>query len=126
MAPNKSTTVADDEAAKKRKRDKAEDREERQARKKHKSKSKSHPKPNAIQDGNVQPQKSAGNKAESLEPAAVQSPVLAQSNGTSNGLEMTKRRLSPAGEQPSASWKVSKPIGGRMLDIDPVFSTDEG
>jgi len=24
-----------------------------------------------------------------------------------------------------ASWKVSKPMGGRMLDIDPVFSPDE-
>jgi NET1-associated nuclear protein 1 (U3 small nucleolar RNA-associated protein 17) len=23
------------------------------------------------------------------------------------------------------SWKVSKPMGGRMLDIDPVFSPDE-
>jgi len=25
----------------------------------------------------------------------------------------------------SAAWKVSKPMGGRMLDIDPVFSSDE-
>jgi NET1-associated nuclear protein 1 (U3 small nucleolar RNA-associated protein 17) len=24
-----------------------------------------------------------------------------------------------------ASWKVSKPMGGRMLDIDPIFSPDE-
>ncbi len=25
----------------------------------------------------------------------------------------------------SAAWKVSNPMGGRMLDIDPVFSSDE-
>lgn len=25
----------------------------------------------------------------------------------------------------SAPWKLSKPMGGRMLDIDPVFSPDE-
>ena len=30
----------------------------------------------------------------------------------------------PVGGQ-LASWKVSKPMGGRMLDIDPVFSSDE-
>lgn len=24
-----------------------------------------------------------------------------------------------------AGWKVSKPMGGRMLDIDPIFTADE-
>lgn len=46
----------------------------------------------------------------------------------SGGLELTnaspelKGALVPGRFAP---WKVSKPMGGRMLDIDPVFSSDE-
>lgn len=28
-------------------------------------------------------------------------------------------------QQRIAPWKLSKPMGGRMLDIDPIFSPDE-
>lgn len=43
-------------------------------------------------------------------------------------LELSDVSLQPSAGPVSerlAAWKLSKPMGGRMLDIDPVFSTDE-
>ena len=37
----------------------------------------------------------------------------------SNGKESKKKAVE------SATWKVSEPVGGQMLDVDPVFSPDE-
>lgn len=113
MMSSQSTTVADVDAAKKRKRDK-EERHERRVRKKLKSKSKTNLKAN---DNQI-------SKVGSPEPSAVQSLVLAPTDPDSNDLTMAQRRAARV-EGPSASWKVSKPIGGRMLDIDPIFSADE-
>lgn len=67
-----------------------------------------------------------------------------QENGISQESTGTPRKAAPrqtdgemelpgASSQPTtalsrerlAAWKVSKPMGGRMLDIDPVFSADE-
>ena len=45
-----------------------------------------------------------------------------------SGLELADASLQPSAGPVSerlAAWKLSKPMGGRMLDIDPVFSTDE-
>lgn len=121
MVASQSITAADADTAKKRKRE--EDREERRLRKKHKSKSKSHSKANASEADDVQPHGSNGHKAESLETISTQSLVVAQPETDSNGLKVAKRTTTPGDK--STSWRVSNPIGGRMLDIDPVFSADE-
>lgn len=113
MAPNRPTAV-DADAAKKRKRDKAEDREDRKARKKQKSKSKSHLNANTDQVGEVQPGNSTSDKGL----------VLAQSNASLSVLDMVQKEGAQV-EGSSVSWKVSKPIGGRMIDLDPIFSPDE-
>lgn len=47
-------------------------------------------------------------------------------NGTAEG-ESGKRQLeiSRQFDDGEAGWKVSKPMGGRMLDIDPILTDDE-
>lgn len=121
MAPTNPTT-AEADAMKKRKRDKAEDRDDRNARKKHKSKSKLQY--NAIGDdtGKSRVQDST---AREDEPDAEQPMVLAVSDTSPSGLGTVVQKQEAQVEGPSASWKISKPIGGRMLDIDPIFSADE-
>lgn len=61
--------------------------------------------------------------------------VSGDSNGVlASGPIMTKRlkrRARAAGDKPTvedfkgSGWKVSDPVGGRLLDLDPVFSPDE-
>lgn len=48
--------------------------------------------------------------------------VLQQRDGD---VELADASSKLPADRRSASWKVSKPMGGRMLDIDPVFSPDE-
>lgn len=36
-----------------------------------------------------------------------------------------KGKKSKANDLDTATWKVSEPVGGQMLDVDPVFSPDE-
>lgn len=36
-----------------------------------------------------------------------------------------KRKKSKEKDIETATWKVSEPLGGQMLDVDPVFSPDE-
>jgi NET1-associated nuclear protein 1 (U3 small nucleolar RNA-associated protein 17) len=115
MAPTRDRTV-DSEAVKKRKRDRAETEEERRNRKKQKSKRKSLPQQNGQQDGDDL-QTHPGAQSE-------------QTNGLSDAKDLQLVRQDHTNRQvesvsPATPWKVSKPIGGRMLDIDPVFSVDE-
>lgn len=117
MAPTRDRN-GDSERAAKRKRDKAETEEERRNRKKQKSKRKSLPEQNGQQDEDDAP---TSHIAESQSQPADEIMDTAEKQlvrkGASNGLvEVAKS---------SAAWHVSKPIGGRMLDIDPVFSDDE-
>jgi NET1-associated nuclear protein 1 (U3 small nucleolar RNA-associated protein 17) len=98
-------------ALKKRKRDKTE--EERRTRKKHRSKSGAHDElldapENAEREG----------PSEGLELVPV-------SNGSiSTGLS-SETALGSLRRDGLSSWTVSNPMGGRMLDIDPIFSVDE-
>lgn len=105
----------DSERAAKRKRDKAETEEERRNRKKQKSKRKSLPEQGGQTDDDgvpaTQPVESKSD-AEVSNHASLQ--LLLQDN-TNGQLEVRS----------SSVWNVSKPIGGRMLNIDPVFSADE-
>lgn len=115
MAPTRDRN-GDSERATKRKRDKAETEEERRNRKKQKSKRKSLPE----QDGQKGDDAVPGSQPADSQPAD-EVPNVADlqlvTKGESNG------QLEPVNS--SAAWNVSKPIGGRMLDIDPVFSVDE-
>lgn len=113
MTPKK-LAAADADAAKKRKRDKAEDRDDRKARKKQKSKSKTSTQTNADEVDQVQPHSPTGGKVV----------VPALQDASSDGAKAVQKR-DTRGKGPSTSWKVSKPSGGRMLDLDPVFSDDE-
>lgn len=36
-----------------------------------------------------------------------------------------EKRKHEAVETASSQWKISEPIGGRMIDVDPVFTEDE-
>ncbi|KAB5578373.1 quinon protein alcohol dehydrogenase-like superfamily [Coniochaeta sp. 2T2.1] len=112
MAPTRDRN-GDSDRATKRKRDKAETEEERRNRKKQKSKRKSLPEQNGHKDDDAVPAQ------QSPEPEAVKDPAslqLVRQDGTNGQLEAVRH---------SAAWNVSKPIGGRMLDIDPAFSADE-
>lgn len=51
--------------------------------------------------------------------------ALQNTNGDLELLDTTSRALTRPEKEKLASWKLSKPMGGRMLDIDPVFSPDE-
>ena len=43
-----------------------------------------------------------------------------------NASRKEKRRSRAAGEKfKDSAWRVSDPVGGRLLDLDPVFSPDE-
>lgn len=115
MAPSRDRND-DSERASKRKREKAETEEERRNRKKQKSKRKSLPGENRQKDDDSVP---IPKPADTITPNGVSDPSNFQlvRQGDINA------RLEAVGS-PSA-WNVSRPIGGRMLDIDPVFSVDE-
>ena len=36
-----------------------------------------------------------------------------------------KKREAKAPQSNISAWKISEPIGGRMIDVDPVFTDDE-
>lgn len=111
MAPSKdSTTLA--ESLKKRKLDKTDLQEERRNRKKQKSKRKSLSE-NGDQTDAPATKSNAGSNSGNQDYVATDGQLVAQEN-TSGQLEVA-----------NSSWNVSKPIGGRMLNIDPVFSEDE-
>lgn len=49
-------------------------------------------------------------------------------NGQSSALETTGDReleVVPQFDNAEAGWRVSKPMGGRMLDIDPILTNDD-
>ncbi|KAK4105726.1 WD40 repeat-like protein [Parathielavia hyrcaniae] len=67
----------------------------------------------------------AGESASAQDDQQPSNSALQQING---GLEPPDASSQPpdgAARERLASWKVSKPMGGRMLDIDPIFSSDE-
>jgi NET1-associated nuclear protein 1 (U3 small nucleolar RNA-associated protein 17) len=41
-------------------------------------------------------------------------------------LAQSKTTVLKPTENAASSWKISKPMGGRMLDIDPILTEDEG
>lgn len=117
MAPTRDRN-GDSERAAKRKRDKAETEEERRNRKKQKSKRQSLLEQNGQQDhDDVQQSHLTDSQSQPadgvLNTAEMQIVHKEESNGQFGAVRS------------SAAWNVSKPIGGRMLDIDPVFSVDE-
>lgn len=46
-------------------------------------------------------------------------------NGDLELMDASLETAAGAIHQAKPSWKLSKPMGGRMLDIDPIFSLDE-
>lgn len=46
-----------------------------------------------------------------------------EDNTQSNGRKKKGKRSKSSGGGPA--WRVSKPFGGRMIDVDPVFTEDE-
>lgn len=102
MAGQKSPKIKDDKA-KKRKRE-ANDGE---------TKSKRHRQQR--QDAN-----DAGHERRSVR--ALESSKSSQTESTQDLVAQELPRCSDDGE---AGWRISKPMGGRMLDIDPILTTDE-
>jgi NET1-associated nuclear protein 1 (U3 small nucleolar RNA-associated protein 17) len=113
MAPSKdSPTLA--ESLKKRKLDRTDlQNEERLNRKKQKSKRKSLGEQNGEQTGTPAAQSNAGSNSRNQDYIAPQGQLVVK--------EASIGQLEVA----NSSWNVSKPIGGRMLDIDPIFAEDE-
>jgi NET1-associated nuclear protein 1 (U3 small nucleolar RNA-associated protein 17) len=56
---------------------------------------------------------------------ATNDATLQKTDGDLELLDASSQALAEPGRERLASWKLSKPMGGRMLDIDPVFSPDE-
>jgi NET1-associated nuclear protein 1 (U3 small nucleolar RNA-associated protein 17) len=52
---------------------------------------------------------------------------LAKANGTTAAVisKDQQLQLTPGSGSDEAGWKVSKPMGGRIMDIDPIFTADE-
>lgn len=100
-----------DTASLKRKREPKDDSPLSQ--KKHRRRSRSKPQDNAISE-------TAGDAVE-------HAPSASALNNAGKDLELLDASLQAAGsgQEGVASWKISNPLGGRMLDIDPVFSLDE-
>lgn len=48
-----------------------------------------------------------------------------QTNGQQNLESTTAEAGGPPGRAIVSEWKVSNPMGGRMLGIDPIYSPDE-
>jgi NET1-associated nuclear protein 1 (U3 small nucleolar RNA-associated protein 17) len=105
-----SMDVNGDTASLKRKREPKDDTPLSQ--KKHRRRSK-------LQDG------AAGETSNAEDGKELSNTTLQQTDGD---LELPDASSHPpvgALRERLASWKVSKPMGGRMLDIDPIFSPDE-
>ncbi|KAH8734906.1 WD40-repeat-containing domain protein [Ilyonectria robusta] len=109
MAGNKSTRTKDDQT-KKRKRELAEadsrSKRQRAERKENKANGR----------------KSTADLLNTLNGAS------SEKNGLSTALETTGDRelgIVPQFDNAEAGWRVSKPMGGRMLDIDPILTEDD-
>ncbi|GAB1310287.1 NET1-associated nuclear protein 1 [Madurella fahalii] len=102
-----------DTASLKRKREPRDDSPLLQ--KKHRRRSKSKLQDNAIPE-------EASNGAHEYGP---QHAALQQVNGDLELLDVSLQPPPSPVRQSAAPWKLSKPMGGRMLDIDPIFSLDE-
>lgn len=109
MAPNMDAN-GDTAALKKRKREPKDD--PALSQKKHRRQSRSKLQANADAD-------------EDASASDGQNPSKAALQQTDADLELPDASTQLSVRAKSASWKVSKPMGGRMLDIDPVFSPDE-
>ncbi|KAK2068193.1 hypothetical protein P8C59_002850 [Phyllachora maydis] len=99
-------------ALKKRKRDKIDD--ERRSSKKHRSKSRGQVEASASTD--AAPEKNGG-ICEGSEKAMI------EKEAKMDALSYAEKSKKP--DQQAALWTLSKPMGGRMLNIDPIFSVDE-
>ena len=115
MAPTRDRNGESERAAK-RKRDKAETEEERRNRRKQKSKRKSLPEQSGQDDGLEVPAGEYQEKQPNGKPWSTGELRIVRKEESNGQLERVRS---------AAAWNVSKPIGGRMLDIDPVFSVDE-
>ncbi|KPM37373.1 hypothetical protein AK830_g9212 [Neonectria ditissima] len=109
MAGNKSNRVKEDQP-KKRKRDLAEadsrSKRQRAERKENKANGRK------LLADILNPQQSADSEL----------------NGESTALEIPRDReleVVPQFDSTEAGWRVSKPMGGRMLDIDPILTSDD-
>lgn len=60
-----------------------------------------------------------------LEDATGDKTTMRQVNGHPGPTSAILHHPPGSSREKLASWKVSKPMGGRMLDIDPIFSPDE-
>ena len=71
-------------------------------------------------NGNVSDSEEDSGSSEALDYDALhEEDILA------NGLDTSTRKRALKGQQHSKTWKLSESIGGRMLNIDPAFTTDE-
>jgi len=110
---SKTDTNGDTAALKKRKREPKEDSVlPQQQQKKHRRKSKS--KLNGEEEADIEDQGANGDTA-----------ALQQVDGDVALPDAASQALDGPGEDAPAAWKVQNPMGGRMLDIDPIFSVDE-
>ncbi|KAK3985390.1 hypothetical protein QBC44DRAFT_250616 [Cladorrhinum sp. PSN332] len=110
---SKTDTNGDTAALKKRKREPKDDSQlPQQQQKKHRRKSKNQV--NGEEDQVENPEANGDTTA------------LQHVNGVVSLTDAVSQELEgPLPEVAAAAWKVQSPMGGRMLDIDPVFSLDE-
>lgn len=110
---SKTDTNGDTAALKKRKREPKEDSAlPQQQQKKHRRKSKS--KSNGEEEADIENQEVNGDTA-----------ALQQVYGAVELPDAASQELGGPVRGVPAAWKVQNPMGGRMLDIDPIFSVDE-
>jgi NET1-associated nuclear protein 1 (U3 small nucleolar RNA-associated protein 17) len=70
-----------------------------------------------------------GDVSDSEEDSAVSEALdydaLHEEEFLTNGLDTAIRKRALKGQEHSKTWKLSESIGGRMINVDPVFTADE-
>jgi hypothetical protein len=116
----KDTITVGEPLKKKRKRDGNEDRAERPTRKKQRSKSDADTE--VDESSQLQPD---GVTEEDGEHAELNSEFKDVARLDKTELSLSKAAQQDGTARQAPSWTLSKPIGGKIMDIDPIFSIDE-
>lgn len=80
------------------------------------------PRKNVGNGANAAPEASNILAVQPLVPESMSKPVLTGSQEHGKDVEPTKEETDDEG---ASAWTISKPMGGRIVDIDPILTSDD-